>query len=422
MAQTLGDKQVFSLYEVARSVRTTLQKRYKTQYWVRGEMNKLNYYPQSGHCFPELLEKKEGKIIAEFSAVIWKQDYQRIARQFKVATQENLKDGMELLFLAQIIYDEVYGISLHIKDIDAGFTLGVLQQERLASIAYLQEAGIFDRNKQLDFPLVPKRIAVISVDTSKGLADFYQILKDNPWKYHFECTLFPALLQGDKAVHSIIGQLKNIAANLQDYDLVAIIRGGGADVGLSAYNNCELSREIACFPLPVLAGIGHATNQTVSELVAFKSAVTPSALADFLLQHFHTFASGVEQAEQVLKIDTLTLIHQHQERLDQALRQYVIGSGYLLNRHKDQVDVWSEQLEYKVKMYLEKQGLVLDQLEDKVQLIHPLNALKRGFSIIRMNGAVVRSTDQLQAGAEITAQLFDGTFTGTVNDIGEKHE
>ena len=421
MAQNLGDKQVFSLFEVAKSIRKTLTKRYKAAYWVRAEMHKLNYYPQSGHCFPELLEKQNGKVIAQVKGLIWKQDYQRIARQFRVATQESLKEGIEVLMLAHITFDELHGLNLHIIDVDPNYTLGVLQLERAASIRHLKEAGVFGRNKQLDFPLLPKRIAVISVDTSKGLADFYQILQNNPWKYRFECTLFPALLQGEKSVTSIITQLRNIALEQTAFDVVAIIRGGGADIGLSSYNNETLAHEIACFPLPVLAGIGHATNQTVSELVAYQSAITPSALANALIEHYHQFSGVLDRAVQILKGHPLDLIRQQKSDLGQMLERYAMGNQYLLRHYKEQLNVIIQQLGYYAKSYIEKQRGMLDQLKDKSDLMDPMNALKRGFSIVSMNGEVIRHIGQLQPGAEISVQISDGTFTSTVKQIKE-HE
>src|SRR5690606_25047621 len=130
-------------------------------------------------------------------------------------------------------------------------------------------------NKTLAFPFVPKRLAIISVETSKGYADFLKILQHNPWGYHFEQALFPALLQGDRAVEAIMEQLNRIAQQRDTYDVVAIIRGGGGDVGLSCYNHYALASAIARLPIPVHTGIGHSANETVSEMIAYRNAITP---------------------------------------------------------------------------------------------------------------------------------------------------
>src|SRR5690606_11774441 len=217
--------------------------------------NKLNHYSHSGHCYPELVEKRDGQVVAEMRSVIWRDDYRRINRQFIEMTKEPLKNGITILFQAVISYDPLYGLTLRILDIDPVHALGELQREKLASIDRLKKEGIFAANKALAFPIVPKRLAIISVETSKGYADFLKILQHNPWRYHFEQTLFPALLQGDKSVQAIVGQLEQIAKRRNEYDVVAIIRGGGGDVGLSSYNHYLLAAAIARFPIPVLTGI-----------------------------------------------------------------------------------------------------------------------------------------------------------------------
>src|SRR5690606_29659026 len=150
-------------------------------------------------------------------------------------------------------------------------------------------------------------------ETSKGYADFLKIIGSNPWGYRFELSLFPALLQGDKSVVSIINQLNEISATHQRYDVVAIIRGGGGDVGLSSYNHYQLAATIARFPIPVLTGIGHSTNETVSEMVAYQNAITPSELADFLIQRFHRFAEPVNQAREIITRRAKQLITQERD-------------------------------------------------------------------------------------------------------------
>src|SRR5690554_3217261 len=241
MPEIIDNKTVFSLFEVAKSIRKTLAARYTQSYWISAELNKLNFYKHSGHCYPDLVEKKDGKIIAEMRSILWGSDFQRINKQFQEITKEPLKDGIGILIQAAISYDELYGLSLRIIDIDPTFSLGVLAREKQEAIDRLKKEGIFDLNKNVPFPLLPKRIALISVETSKGLADFLKILQNNAWNYRFEFLLFPALLQGDRAVPSILAQIKNIADRIEEFDAVALIRGGGGDVGLSCYNEYTLA-------------------------------------------------------------------------------------------------------------------------------------------------------------------------------------
>src|SRR5690606_27530280 len=180
MPETVNHKTVFSLLEVSRSIQKTIAERYKRLYWIKVEMNKLNHYTHSGHCFPELVEKKEGKVVAEMRSILWKTDFQRINRQFIELLGEPLRDGITILFQAGISYDPLYGFSVKIVDIDSTFVLGELEKEKRASILKLQQEGIFDANTGLPFPLLPKRHAIISVETRKGLSDFFKIIQHNP--------------------------------------------------------------------------------------------------------------------------------------------------------------------------------------------------------------------------------------------------
>src|SRR5690606_24767693 len=166
----------------------------------------------------------------------------------------------------------------------------------------------------LPFALLPQRIAIISVESSKGYADFTHIIEQNPWGYKFFHYLFPSLLQGDNASQSIINQLHRIEKVSHHFDVVAVVRGGGGDVGLSCFNDFALARQIATFPLPVITGIGHATNETVVEMISFFNAITPTKLAEFLIQRFHNFANPVEEAQRKIVDRCRNVLKEEQER------------------------------------------------------------------------------------------------------------
>jgi exodeoxyribonuclease VII large subunit len=314
-----SERKIFSLKQVSLSIQKTIQERYTQLYWVQAEMHKLNQTPR-GHCFPELVEKENDKLVAEMRATIWGANYQRIVQNFYQVAKEPLRDGMNLLFLVKITFHPLYGMGLEIQDIDPTFTLGALQKEREETLKKLTRQGILNRNQLLPFPLLPKRIALISIDSSKGLSDFYAVIKGNPWKYSFFFMLFPSILNGDGAVKSIQNQLKRIEKVKHHFDAVAIIRGGGGEIGLSCYNHFDLCKAIACFPLPVLTGIGHSTNVTVAELVSYRNAITPTELADFLIQSFHAVSQPVDEALQLVKNYSKQLLFQANQACNQEIR------------------------------------------------------------------------------------------------------
>jgi exodeoxyribonuclease VII large subunit len=300
MPEVINDKQIFSLQEVSLSIQKTLTERYTSSFWVKAEMNKLNHYASSGHCYPDLVERKNGKVTAQMRATLWKSDYIEIQNKFLRVTKEPLKDGIQILLCARITFDPTHGLALNILDIDPSYSLGELELEKQATIDRLKTEGIFNKNKELKFPFLPKRIAVISVQSSKGYSDFIQKTEPNPWGYRLFHLLFSSLLQGDKAVQDIIGQLNRIKRVLHHFDAVAIIRGGGGDVGLTCYNHYSLCKELTNFPLPVLTGIGHSTNETVAEMIAYKNCITPTDLADFLMQQFHNVSVPLQEMQEKL--------------------------------------------------------------------------------------------------------------------------
>ena len=222
-------RQIFTLKQVVSSIRKTLEERYQQLYWVKAEMHKLNRFP-SGHAFPELVQKEDDRIVAQIGATIWSQNLQRIQKQFAEVVKEPLKEGTTLLMQVKIVFHETYGLSLQVLDIDPSYSLGELQKERQETLKKLQAEGILNKNQFLDFPLLPKRVAVISADQSKGLSDFMQVLDQNSRGYRLFTMLFPAYLQGDMAVASIQEQLKKIERVKQHFDVVVIVRGGGGEV------------------------------------------------------------------------------------------------------------------------------------------------------------------------------------------------
>jgi len=439
MPEKLPDKTVFSLSEVARSIQRTLAERYKSSYWIKAEMNKLNYYSHSGHCYPELVEKRDGQVIAEMRSILWKADYQRINQRFVEIAKEPLKNGITILIQASINYDPLYGLSLRIIDIDPAYSLGELEREKRASIDRLKQEGIFHANKQRPFPLVPKRLAIISVETSKGYADFLKIIGSNPWGYRFELSLFPALLQGDKSVVSIINQLNEISATHQRYDVVAIIRGGGGDVGLSSYNHYQLAATIARFPIPVLTGIGHSTNETVSEMVAYQNAITPSELADFLIQCYHRFSAPLLRAQQVIVNQSNQLLHNHRQQLTNAARYFRLSSINLIQHQHHAITHLTAQLQrsfaaharhQRQELYYLRQRLPvvirtilrnsqaeLSAANNSLRLLDPQKVLNRGYSITRINGRALKTTDSVKKGDTVQTVLASGAISSTITEI-----
>jgi exodeoxyribonuclease VII large subunit len=414
MSEIIQNKQVFSLLEVMESIRKIITGRYQSSFWVKAEMNKLNFYKYSGHCYPDLVEKRGGETIAQMRAILWKDDYARINGLFLKTLNEPLKDGIKILFLAKISFDSSHGLTLHILDIDPGYTLGDLEKEKQETIRRLKEEGIYDRNKSLKIPMLPQRIAIISVETSKGYKDFLGKIENSPEGYCFFHVLFPSVLQGEKIVQSISAQLQRIRKVMHHFDAVAIVRGGGGDIGLSSYNNYLLAKEIALFPLPVLTGIGHITNETVVEKVACRNLITPTDLADFLILQFRNFSVTLGNAKQKIVARTNRIISNERHKFQSETKLFRKVGESALFHVRNQLLLLREKLADKSSLLLREQTVLIENTQKQVRSSDPKEIMRRGYSITFHNGKAVKSISQLNEGNELQTLVFDGEIISTV--------
>ena len=367
MPEEINGKKIFTLLEVARSIQKTIAERYKSTYWIKAEMNKLNYFPKSGHCYPDLVEKQNGKVVAEFRCNLWKDDYIKINSTFQRVLKEPLKDGIKILFLASISFHPEHGLALRIIDIDPSFTLGDIEKEKQETIKRLQDEGIFRQNKSLKLPLLTQRIAIISVNTSKGYQDFLGKIDNNSWGYKFFHMLFPSILQGDKIVEQMTAQLNRINKVKSHFDAVAIIRGGGGDVGLSSFNKYEFAKAIALFPLPILSGIGHITNDTVVEMVSHKSFITPTDLANFLFQEFHNFSVPVQKGQEKIVDKSKRLIKDEKTKFQSEVKLFRSVTSNVLSQNRSAIREQAQTLTQQSRFLFRNQKDSLASFSQQIQ-------------------------------------------------------
>lgn len=456
--ETFQDQPVYSLSEIAMSLHRVVERTYPQPYFIKAEILKLNYYPHSGHCYPELVEKEGKSIKAEMRAIIWSSNFLRINHRFLQITGESLKENINILCLASIEYSPKHGLALHIQDIEPTYTLGEMAKNRNAVIERLKKEGVFARNRSLTMPVLPKRIAVISVETSKGYSDFISTLTNNHYGYKFETELFPSILQGDKAIVGITNRLNEIAGRVDEFDCVVIVRGGGGDVGLSCYDDYSMAVSVATFPLPVLTGIGHSTNLSVTDMVAHTHNITPTDVAFSIIQYFVAFDEKLqdlqtrllsrvkvvlaEEKNRLVELDArqqiavpqvLTKFRQQLSTLSQQIamkskEMLIVKQSELtgvwqtlvrlnqtkIQRESEQLCNWSDQLEVWRSRSIKQARERLQNMEDKIKLLHPDNILKRGFSITLLNGKAVSDATQVKTGDVICTKVLHGDILSEV--------
>ena len=413
------EKKIYTLLGLTKAIEGIISKYAAKQIWVKAEIVKLNHFPHSGHCYPDLVEKRDGKVVAEIRGNIWNSHFNKINKKFQTVLNESLSDNMTVICLASIKYHPVYGLSLNITDMDPNYTLGELAREKADTLKKLSEKKIIDLNKQKELPLIPKSIAVISVETSKGYLDFVNVIENNSWGYKFHYKLFPAILQGAKSVSTITKQLKHIKNHTDVFDALIIIRGGGGEIGLSSYDNYQLAKAVATYPIPVLTGIGHATNQTVTEMVSYESFITPTKMAEFLIQKFHNFAAKIDTNFLTINTAANNILEKQKSGLKETARLFkTLNSQFILNEKNKWGEIEKHLCLY-ARQRIENEKAALLNLESKTKILSPKNILKRGYSITRLNGKTVNKADILKTGDRIESYFADGKASSIVKEINQ---
>ncbi|MFT6716083.1 MAG: exodeoxyribonuclease VII large subunit [Saprospiraceae bacterium] len=440
-------------------IKEVVQDNFVDHVWLVAEISDVKI-AASGHCYMELIEKKQEKVVARIKANIWSFQYQKIAQGFYASTGKPLERGMKILLLASVGFHELYGVSLVVKNIDPTFTLGELAKNKQEIIQRLKNEGLLEVNKMLELELVPKRIAIISSGTAAGYEDFMSQLNANGKSYVFETTLFSASMQGDLVEKEVLEALGAVLKNVSSYDAVVIIRGGGASLDLTAFDNYRIAKMIANFPLPVVVGIGHERDSTVVDLVAHTSLKTPTAVASFFIAQFEEFEAYTQELSESLVYlvkeslfkekhqattyrskfallcqSYLTVKKEEQFKVSTSLKlagkQFVASKKQEVMQYKSRVShlfqfatvkeqqsilVSKSRLTNSARSLVEKNKLLLKNQERTINLLDPINVLNRGYAMVLSNREYIKSKAQLKIGDELSLVMKDGSVKVKVNE------
>jgi len=404
-----------TLVELTEQIQETININFVQPVWVEAEISELRENP-SGHCYLDLIEKEKNSdvLLARIKANCWAPVYRILKPYFENTTGQPLRSGLKILISVTVDYHPLYGISLTIHDIEPSFTIGELALRRMEIIRQLEEEGIADMNKQLPFPLLPQRLAVISSPTAAGYGDFCDQLKNNPYSFVFHTKLFPAIMQGEQAANSIISALEKIYQYVDLFDLVVIIRGGGATADLSCFDSYELALHCAQFPLPILTGIGHQRDISILDMMAHTSLKTPTAVADFLISNLQEAENQLKNlisnisffAKQKVEMEKNTL-NITRFQLKQTLKTWLIQKNHELEKEKN-------RLKNAIHFALAKEQNKLGMYEKIIQTHSPAFLLKYGYTITTLKGQKITSVEQVKKGDCIQTYVIDGNFESEV--------
>ena len=407
--------EAITLLELNGLVKSTLQFEMPDAYWVQAEISSISPSGQ-GHCYIELVQKDPTgrNFLAKAKANIWRGTWLKLKPYFEAQTGESLKVGMKVLLQVTVTFHEVYGYSLVVQDIDPIYTMGDMARRRKEILEQLAKDGVIGLNQELEIPALPNRIAVISSATAAGWGDFRNQLDGNIYGFHFYVKLFPALMQGDDVERSVISALNAVAERRDDFDIVVIIRGGGAVSELSCFDSYNLAFNIANFPLPVITGIGHERDDTVADVVAHTKVKTPTAAAEFIINKVFDSASELENLTRRMSEAVTDRMNAESIRIER-LSQKLPSLFAVLKTRQEQVleTIWIRSLNG-VRNLLTAQSHKLEIMDKSISAADPVVILKRGYSLTRLNGRVVKGASDLKKGDRLTTVFADGSVESEI--------
>lgn len=425
-----------SLLELNSLVRRSITSCLPDEYWVQAELSdvRVNY---SGHCYLEFVQKDatDNALLAKARGIIWANVFTRLRSYFERETGQAFVSGLKVLVKVTVDFHELYGYSLTVVNIDPTYTLGDMVRRRKEILRQLDEEGILTLNKELELPVLTQRIAVISSATAAGYGDFCNQLLHNSFGFVFYPLLFQAIMQGEQVEQSIIQALDRINATRDNWDVVVIIRGGGATSDLSGFDTYDLAANCAQFPLPIITGIGHERDDTVLDMISHTRVKTPTAAAEFLINHVRQTAQELEAYEEVIYQEVPRLLQQEKQRLDSFVTRIPGQVQMRLQRENFRQEkfqnrmktAWQSRLlqeNYRLQLMprllsalqnrVQRETHRLELLAQRVDSASPEKLLKKGYSLTLLDGKVVTDASLLKPGDEVETRLAKGKFRSKV--------
>lgn len=405
-----------SLYDLNALVRHSLEQCLPDEYWVQAELSEVRVHPATGHCYVEFVQKdpRGNSLVAKARGIIWSNVFRLLKPYFEESTGQTFTAGIKVLVQVTVSFHELYGYSLTVQDIDPTYTLGDMARRRREILKQLEAEGVLTLNKELPMPVLPQRIAVISSATAAGYGDFCHQLAHNPRGYYFTTRLFAAAMQGDRVEESILSALDEINSRADDFDVVVIIRGGGATSDLSCFDTYLLAAACAQFPLPIITGIGHERDDTVLDSVAHTRVKTPTAAAEFLIGCMDEAADRLVELAARMRECVTARLKQERTRLYQLCHRIPAASVRRVSSAKLSLLTARKDLHRSVEALLTRRRHRLDLLKQRLADASPEKLLARGYSITLKDGRAVKDASLLCEGDRLVTRLYKGETVSVV--------
>lgn len=411
-----------TLTELQGLIRDKIYEALPGAYWVIAEIADMKVHT-AGHCYLELTgtETPGGKVTARARATIWASKFRSLNTYFNASTGIPLRAGITILFRATVEYHELYGLSLNITDIDPAYTAGDMALRREAIIRRLTAEGVLSMNSGLPLTPYPRNIAVVSSSKAAGYEDFINHLVNNPYGYAFRTTLFEAVMQGETTMASVTEALDSISEMISEFDVVVIIRGGGSTIDLSWFDSYEIAYHVTQFPLPVLTGIGHEKDQSVTDMVAWKALKTPTAVAGFIVERTMECENNIIGMAESLVSAVEGAMEAAEERLSSIQNRITATARLMVRLKEEKLSNHAGRLARASANVLNRAKEATDRMEDALRHLNPAGVLRRGFTLTSRNGTIIQSASELKQGDTIKTYFAEGTAESMVEKINKKN-
>lgn len=397
-----------SLFQVHQQIRRVMALNFPDAVFIKAEIVRLNV--SRGHYYLEIADKEEGEdhLKAKAQAVIWKGTAAALKRKYKDGWEELMQEGIKIAFHARVDFHEVYGLKLIIEDIDLEYTLGTVAMERTQIVERLSKEGLLDQNAALPLPSVLQNIAIISSPTAAGYGDFKEALLNNEAELEFNAQLFPAAMQGLSVENEVIGQIHSIQDRSEEFDAIVIIRGGGGKLDLAFFDNYLIGKAIANCTLPVITGIGHQIDQTVTDLAAHTALKTPTAVAEFLISRNVNFLQSLYELHRQISKKARSILDDESWSLKVLKKDLLNKSKEAISRQKTELQLARKDLRRISLQILANEESALSHFKERTKLLDPKNVLKRGFTAVEQNGIRLSFRDDLERDKSFSIHFSDG--------------
>ena len=405
--------------------------------WIHGVLTQIKEQGALVYLSIAEFNPNDVKPVATLSLYAFRNDYNKLKLKLSSLVKPfALTEQTKVSLFVQADFYIPYGkFQSKILDIDPSYTLRELALTRERILQDLKKEGLLRKNAELEFPLVPLQIGLITSENSAAHRDFISQLQESPFQFKvFEAF---ARMQGNETENSILEALGTLRVH-EDLDVVCIIRGGGSKTDLNYFDSEALCRAIALFPKPVLTGIGHEIDQSLVDLVAWYACITPAACAKFLIEKNEEAWFKTQEIMQSIKNRITKRLPQESEKLLYIRDALLYKSTQHSTKEKEKIKYILNTLqktsprilknEYEIliryqtglifgsQKIFDLEHMKFKSMSQKLALLDPKNILKKGYTLsYNAQGEVLKSAHQLKIGEVVETQFHDGKIKSTVN-------